>query len=104
MLAKKVVELDFPRYKDKPLVRSKDTIYYGDMSDPYIVEINIKSKSTSLDLELADKVVVRLLSTDVSLSPKKRIIKFSEKEGLYLALDIADVWLHRALEEAAAVQ
>ena len=36
-----------------------------------------------------------------SLTPhsRKQIVKTSEKNGLYLALDIADAWLTRALAE-----
>ena len=37
--------------------------------------------------------------TDPSIRSRKQIVKSSEKPGLYLALDIADVWLSRALAE-----
>lgn len=88
----------FFSYKDKPLVRCGDTLYYGSMSDNYVVKINIKEKSKSLDLDVATGVSVQLISTDQTLRASQRIIKTSEKSSLYLAIDIADVWLHRALE------
>ena len=47
--------------------------------------------------EIADKVAIQLLATDPYLSPRKQLIKSSEKSGLYLAMDIADIWLERAL-------
>ena len=49
------------------------------------------------DLELADKVSVQLLNTDPEVRPKDRIVKKSEKKGLYEAMDIASIWLERAL-------
>lgn len=90
-------EKKFPMYKDKPLVRSGDVLYYGDMSDKFVVRLQIKSKKTVGDMEVADKVAVALMSTDPDISPRKQVIKTSEKSGLYLALDIAEIWLKRAL-------
>ena len=89
----------FFTYKDKPLVRCGNTLYYGSMSDNYVVKINVKGKSKSLDLDVATNTSVQLISTDQTLRASQRIIKTSEKSNLYLAIDIADVWLHRALEE-----
>ena len=37
--------------------------------------------------------------TDPNIRTRKQIVKSSEKPGLYLALDIADAWLTRALAE-----
>ena len=83
----------FPMYKGKPLVRCGDVIYYGSMKDKYVTKKKVK------DLEVADKVVVQLMHTDPSIHTRKQIVKTSEKNGLYLALDIADAWLSRALAE-----
>jgi hypothetical protein len=88
----------FPTYKGKPLVRSGDIIYYGNMSDPYVVKITIKTKKKIGSLDAADKCMVQLLSTDANAG-QKMIDKTSEKEGLYSALDIADIWLERKLNE-----
>lgn len=92
-------EMNFPTYKGRPLVRSGDTLYYGNMTDKYVIKMDIKSKKKVNDLEVADKVVVQLMLTDSSIRSRKQIVKQSEKPGLYLALDIADVWLNRALAE-----
>ena len=89
----------FPMYKDKPLVRSGDTIYYGSMKDPYVIKMLIKSYKTVDGEEVADQITVQLLSTDTSLSVRKQIVKTSEKNGLYLAMDIAEAWLERSLKE-----
>ena len=57
----------------------------------------IKTKKEVNGTEIADKVSIQLLATDPNLSPRKQLIKTSEKNGLYLAMDIADIWLERAL-------
>lgn len=89
----------FPTYKGKPLVRCGDVIYYGSMKDKYVVKLEIKSKKKVQDMDVADRVVVQLMYTDPNIRTRKQIVKTSEKEGLYLAMDIADAWLTRALAE-----
>lgn len=88
---------EFLAYKGRPLVRCGDEIYYGNMEEPYVIRMQIKSKKEVNGLEIADKVTVQLMATDPYLSPRKQLIKSSEKKGLYLAMDIADIWLERAL-------
>ncbi len=92
-------ENKFPTYKGKPLVRCGDVLYYGSMKDKYVVKMEIKSKKKVQDLEVADKVSIQLMYTDASIRSRKQIVKSSEKNGLYLAIDIADAWLTRALDE-----
>ena len=61
--------------------------------------MNIKSNKKVGDLEVSDKVTIQLMYTDPEIRTRKQIVKTSEKNGLYLALDIADAWLTRALAE-----
>lgn len=89
----------FPTYRGKPLVRCGDTIYFGSMADKYVIKIDIKSKKKVDDMDVADKCVVQLMYTDPEIRTRKQIVKTSEKQGLYLSLDIADAWLTRALSE-----
>ncbi|MDF1495793.1 hypothetical protein [Caproiciproducens sp. CPB-2] len=89
----------FPTYKGKPLVRCGDVIYYGSMQDKYVVKLEIKSKKKVQDLDVADRVTIQLMYTDQNIRSRKQIVKSSEKPGLYLAMDIADAWLTRALAE-----
>lgn len=93
-----MAEKEFSTYKGKPLVRCGDELYYGSMEDRFVIRMQIKSKKEVNGLQVADKVAIQLLCTDPDLSPRKQLIKSSEKSGLYLALDIADVWLERALK------
>ena len=85
------------KYKDRPLVRSKNELYYGDMADSCVVFMQILSTKVENTEEVPDKVMVMLLSTDTSLAPKDRILKQSMKNGLYNALDYAAILLERAL-------
>ncbi len=93
-----MAEKEFSTYKGKPLVRCGDELYYGSMDQRFVIRMQIKSKKEVNGLEIADKVAIQLLCTDPDLSPRKQLVKSSEKNGLYLALDIADVWLERALK------
>ena len=91
---------DFLTYKGKPLVRKGNEIYYGDMSEKYIVKFEILSTKTEGDLVLADKIKVLLMLSDTEIKLKDRIIKTSEKTGLYEAMDIGAIWLERELKKA----
>ena len=82
---------EFLMYKGKPLVRNGDTIYYGNMSDDFVIMMRIASKKEFEGYDLASKVTVQLLSTDPDASAKERIVKTSEKKGLVAAMDIAEV-------------
>ena len=90
---------DFLMYKDHPLVRSGDTLYYGSMADKFIVMLKVLSSKKVNDLEVADKVSVQLMHTDDDMRPKDRIVKSGEREGLYEAVDLGAIWLERALKD-----
>lgn len=90
----------FLEYKGKPLVRCGKTIYYGNMTDPYVICLNIQSEKKLNDITVSDKVIIQLLDTDENVSPKDKIVKKSEKQGLFNALDLGAVWLERALKKA----
>ncbi len=84
-------------YKGRPLMRKDNMIYYGSMADKYIIMMQILETKVVKDIEVATKVSVQLQQTSPSVRPKDRIVKKTEKNGLYTALDIAVVWLNRAL-------
>lgn len=88
----------FFTYKGYPLVRHDNVIYYGNMSDDYVVMLQILQKKKVKDLEIAGKIKVYQMSTDLTLPPNKAITKSSEKESLYEALDLANAWLKRTVK------
>lgn len=90
---------EFLTYKGKPLVRCGKTIYYGEMSDPYVVCLTVKSDKPLKDINVSEQVLLQLISTDESVSPRERVLKKSEKTGLFTALDLGAVWLERELKK-----
>lgn len=89
----------FFSYKDKPLVRCKNTIYYGSMLDEYVCMLQITGQQEQNGEKIAQNVLVQLMRTDKNAKPQDIVVKKSEKPNLYQAIDIADVWLRRALSE-----
>lgn len=87
---------NFLTYKGYPLVRNGKTIYYGNSYDNFIIMMQIASTKQSGETEIADKILIQLLNTDPDISPRQRIVKKSDKKGLFAAMDIATVWLQRA--------
>ena len=84
-------------YKGRPLLRKDNVIYCGSMADKYIVMLQVLETKKEHDLDLASKVLVQLQLTDPNLRARDRVVKKSEKDGFYTALDLGCVWLERAL-------
>ena len=85
------------QYKGHPLRRKDNPIYFGSMADKYIIMLQILDTKKIKDLDVATKVSVQLQLTDPDLKSRDRVVKKSEKESLYAAMDVASVWLDRAL-------
>ena len=84
-------------YKGRALMRKDDIIYYGSMSDKYIIQLKMLDAVKNKDLSVATKVRVELQLTDPDISATDKVVKSTEKDGLYNAMDIASIWLDRAL-------
>ena len=84
-------------YKGKALTRKDKIIYYGSMADKYIIMLQITDSKDVKGMEIATNVSVQLQKTDPSLKSRERIVKKTETNGLYTAMDIATIWLDRAL-------
>ena len=84
-------------YKGRPLMRKDNMIYYGSMADSHIVMLQVLETKKVNDLDVATRVSVQLLLNDPNARSRDRIVKKSEKDGLYTALDVGCVWLERAL-------
>jgi len=84
-------------YRSHPLRRVGNLIYYGSMADPYIILMQVKETRKVKELDVASKVSIELQRTAPDLRSRDRVVKRSEKEDLYAAMDISAIWLERAL-------
>ena len=84
-------------YKGHPLQRKDNIIYYGSFADKYIVMLQILDTKKVKDLDVATKVSVQLQLTDPDLKSRDRVVKKTEKDSLYAAMDVGAIWLERAL-------
>ena len=84
-------------YKGHPLRRKDNLIYYGTMAEKYIIMLQILDTKKVDDLDVATKVAVQLQLTDPDLKSRERVVKKTEKDSLYTAMDVAAGWLDRAL-------
>ena len=85
------------QYKGRPLMRKDNMIYYGSMADSHIVMLQILETKKVQDTDIATRVSVELQLSDPNARAKDRIVKKSEKDGFFTALDLGSVWLTRAL-------
>ena len=84
-------------YKNHPLRRVDNLIYYGSMAYKYIVLLQILDTKKEKDMDVATRVSVQLQLTDPDLKSRDRVVKRSEKDNLYAAMDVGCIWLERAL-------
>lgn len=95
-------------YKGHPLRRKDNILYYGSMSDKYIIMMQIldtkvvqpaAGAANAGEMKVATRVSVQLQLTDPEAKSRDRVVKKTEKTSLYAAMDVASVWLERALRE-----
>ena len=84
-------------YKGRLLMRKDNLIYYGSMADSHIIMLQVLETKKVNDTDIATRVAIQLQLTDPNARGRDRIVKKSEKDGLYTALDLGCVWLERAL-------
>lgn len=93
MQTKKKKQLTF---REKPLFRSGNTLYYGDPGERYILQLDITQTKTVNDIQCATKVKLKVISNTGDLE-NAQVFRESEKEDIYTALDIGSWWLKMAL-------
>ena len=84
-------------YKGKPLIRKDNLLYYGFFDDSHIVMMQVMDSKEEKGAKFATRVRVELQSTDPNVKYRDRVLKKTEKPGLFTAMDVASVWLERAL-------
>ncbi len=88
----------FFTYKNKPLVRKGNVIYYGHMYEDVVAMLTIQTTKEQNGLKVADSVQVQLISTDPTTPPQEMVLKHSVRTGLFDALDMAGIWIDRTLK------
>ena len=84
-------------YKGRPLIRKDAIIYYGSMTDKYIIMLQVLSAEQKEGYSLSGHVSVQLQYTAPEISSKDRVVKSAERDGLYDAMELGSIWLERAL-------
>jgi hypothetical protein len=84
-------------YKGHPLRRKDNLVYYGSMADKHIIMLQIMETDKVRELDVPKRVTVQLQLTDPDLKSRERVVKKTEKSSFFEAIDVAAVWLDRAL-------
>lgn len=89
------MENNYLCYKGHPLVRCGNEIYFGNMSDKYIILIKETSTKKVNDVDVGNKFEIQLLFTDPDIKGRGKIYKSSEKNSFADSLELAEAWLTR---------
>ena len=89
-------------YKGRPLVRCKNDIYYGSLSDPYVIFMQVLTSKEENGVQVAyGRCVPYIINREnTGLCPMERMKKQSDKNGLWSALEIGTIWLEKSLLDA----
>ncbi len=88
--------MEFMTYKGYPLVRKGNDLYYGFMSEDYVIMLQTEQVKDVDGIGVSQKVKFYQMSTDDKLNPVEAIVRNGERSSLYEALDVAYTWLERA--------
>lgn len=80
-------------YKNRPLVRCGNEIYYGNMTDKFIIHLTLRSFKKIGEREVPDEIFIQLLYTDPDIKGKGKVNRSTVKHGMNEAMDFAAAWL-----------
>lgn len=90
--------MEYMTYKGYPLVRKGNDLYYGFMSEPFVVMLQAGQQKEVDGIAVSQKVNFYQMSTDEKLNPIEAIVKHGERDTLLDALNVAFTWLERAAQ------
>lgn len=93
-----VTEREVLLYREKPLLRDGNTLYYGDFKENFIVRFTILESEKVNDLDMAKKVIIELLEKSGDDISTAKLTKKAERTSMWAALDIGIYWLEDILE------
>ncbi|MBE7044113.1 MAG: hypothetical protein E7397_01160 [Ruminococcaceae bacterium] len=85
-------------YKEKPVYRKGNTIYYGDLNEPLILVLEIVETEKLGEFEISKKVKFHVRDNtgeEIGVGMNHRS---GEREDLFSAFDMGAWWLQDALE------
>lgn len=89
---------DYVTYKNRPLIREGNIICYGKPTDPVMLIMTVLTTKKVAGVEVSDQIFVQLQTTPANESGIT-VLKQTEKNGLFEALDIGTIWLDRELKK-----
>jgi len=95
---KALTERDVLVYRDKPLLRDGNMLYYGDFSENFIVRFTILESEKVNDLDMAKKIIIELLEKNGDDIKSAKLTEKAERTSMWAALDIGIYWLEDILE------
>ena len=91
---KNLVKGKYLYYKNKPLVREKDTICYGDFSEKCVLLFEIMSYEEQDGVKTPGKILIQILD-----SQSGQILKQADKVGMHEAFTYGMFWYEKILAE-----
>jgi len=84
-------------YCGKPLTRNGRHIYYGNVSDKYILALTVLESKKQNNLDISTKISVEIQDTSNGVGKGKTYRK-TERNDLFSALTLGKSWLDAALD------
>lgn len=97
-MAKPVTERETLIYREKPLIREGNVLYYGDFNENFITRFTILESEKVNDLDMAKKITIELLEKHGQDMSTAKLTKKAERTSMWAALDIGVYWLEDILE------
>ena len=88
------VKGEYLYYKNKPLVREKDTICYGDFSEKCVLLFEIMSYDEQDGIKTPGNIIVQVLDSKTGA-----ILKQANKVGMHEAFTYGMFWYEKILAE-----
>ena len=88
------VKGDILYYKNRPLVREKDTICYGDFTERCVLIFEIMSYTEKEGVKVPGKIFIQSIDSESG-----KILKQADKEGMFEAFNYVIFWYEKFLSE-----
>ncbi|MBQ9543975.1 MAG: hypothetical protein IJV00_02470 [Clostridia bacterium] len=89
---------DYVSYKTRTLIREGNIICYGKPTDPVMLIMTVLTTKVVGGVEVSDQIFIQLQTTPANENGIT-VLKQTEKNGLFEALDIGTIWLDRELKK-----